>query len=178
VLPWILYGIVFVEASLLVKDPATVHRKSSNTYCNTSTLVQAKISCILYAIGSGIALIVIARASVFLYRNWMIFRQFGRTNKTFELNLFVRIGLFALTTALGVSFSPLYVATGTNPPRSVVVFLDLLLNLVPISVGIFFGTQKDIMQAWLRWAKAIFKIPCNPSTCDQKATVIEDPEPV
>jgi hypothetical protein len=149
--PWAVFGFVFLLSMLVVSSPSGVERDAaSHAYCHVSSSeIPSYVAAAITMMSSLVGLIVEIKIAVVLHRNWTAFKRASSEHPMVSWSLYLRICsyTFAATLAGGLS---LFILSREVDSNSLGVW-RVLLPLVPGFGAIAFGTQKDIMRAWLFW---------------------------
>ncbi|KAK0467159.1 uncharacterized protein EV420DRAFT_1700105 [Desarmillaria tabescens] len=124
-----------------IRQPSLV-RKASN-YCDFTSRIPSKASALVVALAVMGVITVSIRVTVRLYRNR---RRLG--HDTLYVTTAIRVMLFALICFLAFVVSAVYIITWSPGPE-----FDIILALVPNFGVIIFGSQADILRAWIALLK-------------------------
>ncbi|TFK25325.1 hypothetical protein FA15DRAFT_668551 [Coprinopsis marcescibilis] len=134
--PYLMYLAMFLGclgAGLLI--PGTVQKDPNRFYCNLVTRIPSRISSIT------VATLMVPTTGLAVATFWLLKGNWSSLKESITRVLaFSVIGLMAM--ALGVVFASI---SGREPE------LNMILATVPALVVIVFGTQKDLIDAWMFW---------------------------
>ncbi|KAI5124754.1 hypothetical protein M0805_005388 [Coniferiporia weirii] len=147
ILPYIAFT-VFVgwTAYVGLKNPELVSRERRFFYCSVkySLLTNSITSfsfCVLL-ITMGLELWI----TYTVYKHWRVMRANGLGERTgTDLNLVIRTAAFALWIFLGMGLSALSIKAPQSPVP------DMALATMGSGVVLVFGTQRDVLRAWMFW---------------------------
>ncbi|KAF7308838.1 hypothetical protein MKEN_01083700 [Mycena kentingensis (nom. inval.)] len=155
-MPWTVYLAVFFEAMLTIRDPSLVARGVDHLYChitsNIPTIASAAIVCL-----TGVIIIPLEIwITITVCKNWAKFRKMSTAaqNPLLSLSMFIRVGLYTFVSFLGVGLSSVSFAGSKLQPGDV-LYWRLVLPIVPVLAALIFGTQKDMIQAYVFWRERV-----------------------
>ncbi|RPD72409.1 hypothetical protein L226DRAFT_467226 [Lentinus tigrinus ALCF2SS1-7] len=138
----------FVIAILVIGTlhPDTVQRAGHFVYCTIEGGKAGNITAIFVA---AILLIMVGLdiyIAAVLYRNWRALRGSDRPGQI-PFSLIVRVAIFSLVCVVGIGCAFVFLS-------NVSYFAgNIIISLMPLIAFLVFGTQKDIVDAWLFWRR-------------------------
>ncbi|PBK67100.1 hypothetical protein ARMSODRAFT_338671 [Armillaria solidipes] len=150
--PWVLWVLMIMTSAFqLIKDPTQISRESTHMYCHSNTGAQLTVTlCVTFPLAACCILLEVLMGHL-MYRNWTVFRRYcvdkasdSRTGRV-SLSMIIRIVCFTLVplAALGLAS---FVAAHQMESNAT---WNILLASLPILAALSFGTQKDIVRAWM-----------------------------
>ncbi|KAG6873345.1 hypothetical protein C0995_000205 [Termitomyces sp. Mi166 len=164
ILPYLLFVTILVGSLILgVEDPSIVKRVSaSKMYCNFTNRIPGRISTALCALLLIPVAILEARICRALHQQWPLFKR-----APYALSMVFRVASFTLLGLMALVFSLIFFFDVHHGGA-----LDIVLSLcrfslrfnvseqssvdtlsVPVLAVLIFGTQSDILRAWMFWKK-------------------------
>ncbi|KAG5722734.1 hypothetical protein E4T56_gene7379 [Termitomyces sp. T112] len=145
VLPYLLFIVIFVGNTILgLQHPSMVKRVSaSGMYCTFTNRIPGRIStalCALLLIPVTVLEALICRA---LRRQCPSFNQAQSVR-----SMVLRVALFTLVGLISLVFSLIFIFDVHHGGA-----LDVVLSLLPVFAALIFGTQSDVLRAWMFWKK-------------------------
>ncbi|KAF9561178.1 hypothetical protein CPC08DRAFT_750117 [Agrocybe pediades] len=144
-IPYQLLSIMLVACLLIgLYEPETVHRSDLQTpYCNMINRIPSKISSISVASLMIPTIVLEVVICGILKRNWRVLR-----NRTYPLTAIFRVIGFSVLGMLAVALSVLFAASEDRDPE-----VNIIISALSPSAFLIFGTQHDIIRAWMFWRK-------------------------
>ncbi|KAK0447729.1 hypothetical protein EV421DRAFT_158183 [Armillaria borealis] len=149
--PWVLWVLMIMTSAFLIKDPTQISRESTHMYCHSNTGAQLTVTlCVTFPLAACCILLEVLMGHL-MYRNWTVFRRYcvdkasdSRTGRV-SLSTMIRIVCFTIVplAALGLAS---FVAAHQMESNAT---WNILLASLPIFAALSFGTQKDIVRAWM-----------------------------
>ncbi|KAH8118481.1 hypothetical protein DFH11DRAFT_675552 [Phellopilus nigrolimitatus] len=147
IIPYIAF-ITFVGLTAYVgaTNPGLVSRKRRFFYCSvhhtllTNSITIFSFSVLLITIGLELWI------AYTIYKHWRVMRANDLHAGT-DLNLIIRTAAFGILVFLGISLS----ALSFKAPHSAVP--DMALATTGSAVVLIFGTQRDVLHAWMFWRR-------------------------
>ncbi|KAK0491569.1 hypothetical protein IW261DRAFT_1556715 [Armillaria novae-zelandiae] len=145
--PWVLWVLMIMTSAFLIKDPTQISRESTHMYCHSNTRCSVITLCVTFPLAACCILL----EGRLMYRNWTVFRRYcidkasdshaGRVS----LSMIIRIVSFTVVplAALGLAS---FVAAHQMESNAT---WNILLVSLPVFAFLSFGTQKDIVRAWM-----------------------------
>ncbi|KAF8217482.1 hypothetical protein K438DRAFT_2006614 [Mycena galopus ATCC 62051] len=161
IFPYLFAACVFIRVLLMVRDESTVQRHPTNFYCHIAGANNAFESAIIVLVSGILLLSLEGGIIVMLCVNWRDFRNLSRSDPRYGLSVFIRLGLFTLLYCFGAGLDAFTIYAGNMSFAS----WSVLLPIASIFAALAFGTQKDILQAWMFWRKPSFAEGSGTPTC-------------
>ncbi|KAK0230205.1 hypothetical protein IW262DRAFT_1336980 [Armillaria fumosa] len=149
--PWVLWVLMIMTSAFLIKDPTQISRESTHMYCHSNTSAQLTVTlCVTFPLAACCILLEVLIGHL-MYRNWTVFRRYcidkasdSRAGRV-SLSMIIRIVCFTMVplAALGLAS---FVAAHQMESNAT---WNILLASLPIFAFLSFGTQKDIVRAWM-----------------------------
>lgn len=151
ILPWLCFFTVFVTVFLIVEDPSLIQPSVGRFYCHAMTTIPSTINVIAAVVVALIMFPLDLYMTYILHRHWMAFRRLSLGDSGISLSMYIRLTLFLLLGGIGIGLSAAFVPSigHTDAPRA----WNVLLPIIPVVGAFTFGTQRDIMQAWIFWRR-------------------------
>ncbi|PBK72476.1 hypothetical protein ARMSODRAFT_954181 [Armillaria solidipes] len=124
-----------------IRQPSLVHK--ARDYCDSASHFPSKASALVVALATTAVIIISVFVSVQLYRNR---RRLGYD--ALHVTAAIRVILFGIVGFLGFVISAVYIINW-----DVGLEFDIILALVPNFGVVIFGSQADIMRAWIALLK-------------------------
>ncbi|KAK0443892.1 uncharacterized protein EV420DRAFT_1013207 [Desarmillaria tabescens] len=149
--PWVLWVLMIMTTAFLINDPTQISRESTDMYCHSNTGAQLAVTlCVTFPLAASCILLEVLMAHL-LYRHWTIFRRYcvdkASDSRSGRISLSMIIRIFCFTSvplaALGLAS---FVAAHQMESNAT---WNILLASLPILAALSFGTQKDIIRAWM-----------------------------
>ncbi|KAJ6588030.1 hypothetical protein B0H19DRAFT_197340 [Mycena capillaripes] len=151
--PPILYLIIFLSTLIVgALNPDQVELEPGGFYCHLNNSIPAIVVGALVVFASSAALLVEVLTVILLSRNWRAFRSLQRRNEhAVSLSIMIRVSVFAILPVIGLGLS----FTTYVPNLVVKIFpaYNILLASLPTAAGFIFGSQTDIIHAWMFWRR-------------------------
>jgi len=132
----------------------TIRRSVTGAYCVIGTNIPGDITSVWVALALTVSIGLEGVIAKTLYRDWKAFRGLGPRSTT-TLGMIIRTCAFSLFGMLGLMVSLVMFIADTNttllklnPYRTVP---DVFIALIPALSLLLFGTQTDIISAWMFW---------------------------
>ncbi|KAK1224875.1 hypothetical protein PQX77_012186 [Marasmius sp. AFHP31] len=139
--PWILWVLIVIESlTIAALNLKTVKRTGSGMYCNTKIIIPGRISAALVSIILIPAVIVEVIIILSIRKKWKSLREQTVASLAIRVTLFVIFGFFAIVLSVTFTFM---VQKGAE--------LNIVVSIIPVAAILIFGTQKDLMNAWMFW---------------------------
>ncbi|KAH6908797.1 hypothetical protein BKA70DRAFT_252954 [Coprinopsis sp. MPI-PUGE-AT-0042] len=138
--PYFLYvAMLFgcVTASLI--NPDIVQRASNSFYCNLSIRTPSRIASVSVALLLGVTIVIQGITLWALRGNWGVVK-----------GSILRVCAFSM---FGILAGVLAIIFATARNRSFEPALSLALACIPAGAILIFGTQEDIVRAWMFWKR-------------------------
>ncbi|KAH9921238.1 uncharacterized protein BXZ73DRAFT_91847 [Epithele typhae] len=138
----------FVVAILVIGtlNPSSVERAGHLVYC---TLQGGRAGNITAMVVAAILLVMVGfdiYIGVVLYKNWRALRGSDHPGQI-PFNLLLRVALFSFVCVVGIGCTFIFLS-------GVSFFAgNILISLMPVVAFLVFGTQRDILEAWVFWRK-------------------------
>ncbi|KAJ7654114.1 hypothetical protein DFH06DRAFT_1203655 [Mycena polygramma] len=151
VVPPTLYLILFLWTLILgVLNPNQVELEPGGFYCHLDNQLPAIVCAAFVAFATSAALLIEVLTVVLLSRNWRAFRALQRRDEhAVSLSIIIRISVFAVLPIIGLVLS--FTTYVPNLVDKIFPVYNLLLAALPAAAGIIFGSQMDIIHAWMFW---------------------------
>lgn len=149
--PWVLWVLMIMTTAFLIKDPTQISRESSHMYCHSNTVAQLVVTlCVTFPLAASCVLFEGLMGHL-LYRNWTVFRRYcvdkasdSRSGRV-SLSMIIRLVCFTMVPLAALGLASLVAAHQTESNAT----WNILLASLPILAALSFGTQKDIVRAWM-----------------------------
>jgi len=145
--PWIAFFIFFVIAILSITSSSDVQPNDHRLFCHLTIKTLSYIVIVTAGCAGLILYPTEIRTGIILYRNWKAFRSLSRDNSRISLSMFIRLIVMTFLTCLGMGMAAINLpglgGAGWSDSKNIV------LITAPILTAIAFGTQRDIMGAWI-----------------------------
>ncbi|KAJ7650201.1 hypothetical protein FB45DRAFT_887245 [Roridomyces roridus] len=168
IFPYTIHLLFFLETLALgLSHQGEIARDLSGMFCHLTNSLQAKITAIVVILAMVAMLVYEGLTAIVLYRNWAAFQRLRvRSNSDISLPLIVRVTLFSFLpmVAMGVSTLSLF---PDNPGPVFEGQINLVVAFLPAAAAVIFGTQRDILNAWMFWkstSSSTGQIAGNPSS--------------
>lgn len=140
--PYIPFIAMFVTCLALgIKDPSLAQRTGTGMYCNFVNKEPGRIA----AISVAMLMIPTIFFEVWIIRslgkNWSFFR-----NRRSSLSAIIRIACFTLCGFAAIALALVSFATDDHAAG-----LNIGISIVPGAAVIIFGSQRDMVRAWMFW---------------------------
>lgn len=151
VAPWIVFFSDIIGVSILLfpgKHLHLVERAPNHLFCHipyNSYPIPATITSAVVAGSIGIAIPLEVWTGLVMYWHWDIFRHMDKSNSRIYLTLYIRMTLSTICAVVALMLSMLLFFF----PK--VERTELCYPIVSVIMAIAFGTQKDILRAWVFW---------------------------
>ncbi|KAH8817922.1 hypothetical protein DL96DRAFT_1623746 [Flagelloscypha sp. PMI_526] len=155
-LPFAIYASVFVMAlSMGLVQPERVVRDELRITCRldggTMLFVEAGLvtfACIVIMVMEGFIIVKI-------WKNYHRIRLFNSTSreKHFPLSLAIRALIFSLLPILTIIMSIVSMARSFRDEDPSTPEVNIIIASLPLSAGLLFGTQRDILSTWTFWRR-------------------------
>ncbi|KAI3615459.1 hypothetical protein WG66_011898 [Moniliophthora roreri] len=140
--PYILFVCIFTESLVIaLVQPKSVRRTGSGMYCNTGVPIPGRLSAALVSVVLLIALGIEIRIIIALRRNYKDLKSNAQT-----MNLIIRVLAFTLFGVIAIVLGVYFTFTVHHGAE-----LNVLVSTLPVAAVLVFGTQKDLLQAWMFW---------------------------
>jgi len=151
VIPPILYLIMFLWTFILgIADPERVELEPGGFYCHIDKPSPSIVGACLVLLATSAALVIEVMIVILLSRNWRAFRVLQRRDEhAVSLSIIIRISVFAILPLIGLGLS--FTAYVPNLVDKIFPPYNLLLASLPTAAALIFGTQSDIIHAWMFW---------------------------
>ncbi|KAJ7450859.1 hypothetical protein FB451DRAFT_716800 [Mycena latifolia] len=153
VVPPTSYFFMFLWTLLLgIRNPHQVELEPGGFYCHLANSVPAIVGAALVVFATSIALLVEVLTAILLSRNWRAFRALQRRHEhAVSLSIIIRVSVFAILPmiGLGLSFTTYVPALMDN----IFPIYNFILALLPTAAAIIFGSQMDLIRAWMFWRR-------------------------
>ncbi|KAJ3574174.1 hypothetical protein NP233_g1931 [Leucocoprinus birnbaumii] len=152
IIPWFIFLGIILEVVLLVfagKRLDRVERAGNNFYCHLSDNTPNLVTASTVITNMVILLPLEVWTGYIMYRNWDIFRRLSRMDRQIFLTVYLRLMICTVAAVIAFAFSMLAFVF-PEPDATSLVYPTL-----PIFIAFAFGTQKDLLRAWLFWLPAI-----------------------
>ncbi|KAJ7429674.1 hypothetical protein B0H11DRAFT_1056457 [Mycena galericulata] len=151
--PFAVPFIIFWEALIIgLFHPHDVVRDSSGMFCSfTKITFQVKLTAAIVLLAMIAMLVFEALTLVLLLRNWTAFQRLRiHPNNAVSLPLIIRVSVFSFLPMVAMVMSSLSLL-----PNSPVADAksNLVVAFLPSAAAVIFGTQRDILKAWMFWKK-------------------------
>ncbi|KAK0207069.1 hypothetical protein DFS33DRAFT_641526 [Desarmillaria ectypa] len=149
--PWVLWVLMIMTTAFLIEDPTQISRESTHMYCHSNSGTQLAVTlCVTFPLAASCILLEGLMGRL-LYRNWTIFRRYcvdkASDSRSGRISLSMMIRIVCFTTiplaALGLAS---FVAAHQMDSSAT---WNILLASLPILAALSFGTQQDIVRAWM-----------------------------
>ncbi|KAJ7639853.1 hypothetical protein DFH06DRAFT_1217351 [Mycena polygramma] len=150
--PIAVHVIIFVEALVVgLSNRVEVARNTSGMFCHITNAFQAKVTAIVVILAMLTMLVYEVLTIILLFRNWTAFQRLRvRSNDAVSLPLMIRITVFSFLPMVAMAISSI-----SFLPSSPILEaqMNLIIAVLPVAAAIIFGTQRDILNAWMFWKK-------------------------
>ncbi|KAK0239024.1 hypothetical protein EDD85DRAFT_951237 [Armillaria nabsnona] len=124
-----------------IRQPSLVHK--AQNYCDITSPFPSKAAALVVALAATGVVLISVFVAVQLYRNR---RRLG--HDTLYVTAAIRVIFFGIVGFLGFVISAVYIITWNQGPG-----FDIILALVPNFGVVIFGSQADILHAWIALLK-------------------------
>ncbi|KAF9444668.1 hypothetical protein P691DRAFT_736113 [Macrolepiota fuliginosa MF-IS2] len=148
VIPWLVFLMIILEVLLLVfpgRQLHLLHVAANNLYCHLNNSAPAQVTSAIIICAVVILIPLEVCTGSLMYRNWDVFGNLSRTTRRLFLTVYLRLIISTLAAVTAFAFSMLTFVFKTPDAKS------LVYPIVPIAIAFAFGTQKDLLRAWLFW---------------------------
>ncbi|KAG5717414.1 hypothetical protein E4T56_gene7689 [Termitomyces sp. T112] len=149
-IPWIAFGLLIYITLLLISDPSVVRRNGNHFYCFVKNQTPFVVSAVTIFVAFVAIIAVKVHTAIILRRHWSAFKMSVTSEKPYlSLSMFVRMSIFTAMSfiAAGLDMSAVY-RLGDNTAGWAITLI-----VIPTLAALVFGTQRDILQAWVFWGK-------------------------
>ncbi|CAK5274672.1 unnamed protein product [Mycena citricolor] len=144
--PQLVFVVLFIMFLGTIQSAGEIQRDDTQLYCHLATPSPARISALIVIATGAIIVPLEIWIVVVLCRNWAVFRGSAhRKDPTVSLSILIRMNLFTVLSMTGVGLSSFSLLKSHTP------FWSLTLTIVPILAAIIFGTQADLLSAYVFW---------------------------
>ncbi|KAL9714062.1 hypothetical protein Ac2012v2_002369 [Leucoagaricus gongylophorus] len=148
VTPWLVFLSVILEVLLLIfpeKRLSLVGRAVNDFYCHLEDGIPNLVSASIILANAVILLPLEVWTGYVMHRYWDVFRRLTRTDRQIFLTVYLRLFFCTVVAVVAFVFSTVdFVFPATDET-------SLVYPMLPIFIAFAFGTQKDLMRAWLFW---------------------------
>ncbi|KAF9446246.1 hypothetical protein P691DRAFT_828000 [Macrolepiota fuliginosa MF-IS2] len=154
--PWLVFLVIVLEVLLFIFPGGHLHLLDAAThdfYCNLDNIVPNQVTAAIIICAMAILIPLEVWTGFLMYRNWVVFKRLSRKDRRLLLTVYIRLILCTLAAVMAfvcVRWFFFIMPDATSlvyPTRGFLV----LIFLVSIFIAFAFGTQKDLLQAWLFW---------------------------
>ncbi|KAJ6531858.1 hypothetical protein B0H19DRAFT_459361 [Mycena capillaripes] len=164
IFPFAVHFIFFIETLIIgLSNRHEVARNLSGMFCHLTNSFQAKVTATVVILAMISMLVYEVLTVMLLYRNWTAFQRLRvRSNDAVSLPLLIRVTVFSFLPMVAMAISSM-----SFLPSSPIVEAqtNLIVAFLPAAAAVIFGTQRDLLNAWMFWKKT-------PTLSEQKARVI------
>ncbi|CAA7268905.1 unnamed protein product [Cyclocybe aegerita] len=139
--PYTIFIVLFIGVALYTSQDPISLLNDRRTYCHSSNSSWSRIAYAVVATVSVASVLVQSNLALRLYMNPQIMRQNSHSVATM-----LRVLVFALLGVVMAIVAIVFAITGEQD-----LPLDIVLSIIPFLALLVFGTQKDLIQAWLFW---------------------------
>ncbi|KAF9446245.1 hypothetical protein P691DRAFT_761807 [Macrolepiota fuliginosa MF-IS2] len=147
--PWLTFLMIILGVLVVIFPGNCLHLvdlAASNFYCHLENVIPEQVTAAVVIGAMAVLIPLEVWTGLLLYRNWDIFGNLSRRDCRLVLTVYLRLIICTLA-AVATLISCLLVfgvpqTSGAN---------TLLYATLPVCIAIAFGTQKDLLQAWLFW---------------------------
>ncbi|XP_006459439.1 hypothetical protein AGABI2DRAFT_191416 [Agaricus bisporus var. bisporus H97] len=146
IIPWLVFLAIVIEGLLLIflaKNP--VQRAKNGFYCHLENNIPETVTAAIVLINGAILLPLEVWTGVIMYQNWDIFKRLDRADRQLVLTVYLRLLVCTLAALLALVFSMLAFVFPEADATSIVY------PTIPFFLAFAFGTQKDVLRAWMFW---------------------------
>ncbi|KAJ8074957.1 hypothetical protein PM082_019284 [Marasmius tenuissimus] len=146
--PLVAFAGVFIEVLVVgIKDPGTVTRDTTLMYCNTKNSTPAKISSLIVGVASILMLILESVVIITLFNYWNAFVRIREVpGNILSGTMAFRITVFSFMPMIALVLSVVAVLS-----KNASAISHVAIAFLPTVAAIVFGTQKDVLSAWMFW---------------------------
>ncbi|KAJ7126937.1 hypothetical protein C8R44DRAFT_108998 [Mycena epipterygia] len=154
--PFVVYFALFCETLIIgLVNRHEVARDISGMFCHLTNSFQVKITAGVVILAMITMLVYEALTVAVLYRNWTAFQRLRvRSNNAVSLPLMVRVTIFSFLPMVAMVISTLTFVPNSPTTSSIGDAQSNLVVALPTAAAVIFGTQRDILDAWIFWKKA------------------------
>jgi len=148
VLPYVLFLAVSGEALAFgLARPDSVRVTGSGMYCNSGLAVPGRISAAIVSIVLFPAVVIEIFLIIALRKHWDVFRSPGsNSNRINMLHTIIRVFLFSIFGIFALGLSVFFFFTIHHGAA-----LNIVIAIIPVVAVFVFGSQKDLVEAWMFW---------------------------
>ncbi|XP_006459460.1 hypothetical protein AGABI2DRAFT_177395, partial [Agaricus bisporus var. bisporus H97] len=182
-MPWIVFVAIIIEVLLLiyVRDRlSALERSVTGFYCHLGDNLPNQISAGVVGFCMLVLIPLEGYTGYLIFRNRSVFQSLDKKDRHFFFTIYIRLILCTFAAILAFTLS-LIALTPRSPNAKTLVYptrtnLKLtrishsftLPRTVPIFIALAFGTQEDILHAWLFWRQS--PQPTNSIVVNQNGT--------
>ncbi|KAF9445476.1 hypothetical protein P691DRAFT_777551 [Macrolepiota fuliginosa MF-IS2] len=146
--PWLVFLMIILEVLLLVFPGKRLHlvdRAANNFYCHLENDIPNQVTAAVIIAAMVILIPLEVWTGISMYRNWEVFKRLSRTDRQIFITVYLRLILCTIAAVIAFAFSMLAFVFPAPDATS------LAYPTLPIFIAFAFGTQRDLLQAWLFW---------------------------
>ncbi|EKM78816.1 hypothetical protein AGABI1DRAFT_107289, partial [Agaricus bisporus var. burnettii JB137-S8] len=182
-MPWIVFVAIIIEVLLLiyVRDRlSALERSVTGFYCHLGDNLPNQISAGVVGFCMLVLIPLEGYTGYLIFRNRSVFQSLDKKDRHFFFTIYIRLILCTFAAILAFTLSlialtprspnakTLVYPTRTNPKLTRISHSFTLPRPVPIFIALAFGTQEDILHAWLFWRQS--PQPTNSIVVNQNGT--------
>ncbi|KAJ7773340.1 hypothetical protein B0H16DRAFT_146430 [Mycena metata] len=173
IFPFTVHFIVFIETLTLgLSNRPEVARDISGMFCHLTNSLQAKLTATVVILAMLTMLVYEGLTVALLYRNWTAFKRLRvRSNDAILLPLMIRVTVFSFLPMVAMMISSLAFLPSSPIAEGK---LHIIVAFLPAAAAIIFGTQHDILNAWMFWNRKKTAVPEHKKINIQVAVKVED----
>ncbi|EKM78851.1 hypothetical protein AGABI1DRAFT_129130 [Agaricus bisporus var. burnettii JB137-S8] len=153
ILPWLTLALNALHVALFVvfssEEIRSTQWSPGNPFCHIPHMEPTIVSATLVILAAFIALYFEVQSGMILYSNRLEFRHLKYKAIQGYLSLYIRSAILTIGMIIAIAIS-VYSVSGN---KSGLGSWSLALPFMPMFVAIVFGSQMDIIRAWLFWRK-------------------------
>jgi len=148
--PFAVHCLFFFETLAIgLSNRQEIARNVSGMFCHLNNSFQVKITAAVVILAMIAMLVYECLTVVLLYRNWTAFQRLRiRSNNAISLPLMVRVSIFSFLPMIAMVISSLSFLPSTPIFEAQT---NLVVAFLPAAAAVIFGTQRDILNAWMFW---------------------------
>ncbi|KAF9452946.1 hypothetical protein P691DRAFT_134132 [Macrolepiota fuliginosa MF-IS2] len=148
VTPWLVFLAIELEVFLLIflgKQVHLVDRTTNSFYCHLQNSIPNQVTSGLVISTMAILVPLEVWTGLVMYRNWDVFKRLSQADRQIFLTVYLRLMLCTFAAVVALVLGMLAFVFETPEATSIAH------PTLSIFIAFAFGTQKDLLQAWLFW---------------------------